>query len=123
MKSQTRVISTVLAACLLFSGFVVIAGGSVGWEPDGRLPIHLGEFCRDAMMNALGVPKEELYQGEAKSVRAEWDFSQQFRTDHCHTDADNGIAYQRLISMACAPIQGMLFPVRAQPATTMRGAD
>jgi len=75
MKSQTRVISAVLAASLLFSGFVVIAGGSVGWEPDGRLPIHLGEFFKDAMMDALGVPKEELYQGEAKSVRAEWGFS------------------------------------------------
>ena len=46
--------SFVLALVLLFAGPIVIAGGSMGWESESWLPIHRGEFCRDAMIDALG---------------------------------------------------------------------
>lgn len=60
MRNRTRMISGAMTAVLLFSGLVVIAGGSVGWEENSPLPIHHGEDCRDEMMDGLGVPKEEL---------------------------------------------------------------
>jgi len=69
MKKQAISIS-VLSGVLLFSGLIVIAGGSMGWQSESRLPIHRGEFCREAMMEELGVPKEDIDQLKARSVRA-----------------------------------------------------
>ena len=46
MKEQA--ISTLLlAGTLLFSGLIVIAGGSTGWQSENPLPIHRGEFRRE----------------------------------------------------------------------------
>ena len=46
MKEQA--ISTLLlAATLLFSGLIVIAGGSTGWQSESPLPIHRSKFRRE----------------------------------------------------------------------------
>jgi len=71
MKKQAISIS-VLAVALLFSGLIVIAGGSMGEHNESPLPIHRGEFCRDAMMEELGVPKKEIDKLKAKSAIAGW---------------------------------------------------
>jgi len=62
MKTSIKVIAGILAMSLLFSGVVVIAGGTMGSEDQSPLPIHQGESCRDAMMENLGVPEEEISQ-------------------------------------------------------------
>ena len=67
MEKQAISIS-VLSGVLLFSGLIVIAGGSTGWQGESPLPIHRSEFCREAMMEELGVPKEDIDQLEAGSV-------------------------------------------------------
>jgi len=67
MKKQA--ISTLLLAGILaFTGLIVIAGGSMGWQSESALPIHRGEFCREAMMEELGVPKEDIDQLKPRSV-------------------------------------------------------
>jgi hypothetical protein len=71
MKKQAISIS-VLAGVLLFSGLIVIAGGSMGWQSENPLPIHRSEFCREAMMEELGVPKKEIDKLKARSVMADW---------------------------------------------------
>ncbi len=68
MKNRTVMISGVMSAVLLFSGLVVIAGGSMGWDENSPLKIHHGEDCRDEMMDGLGVPREELDRLEGSSV-------------------------------------------------------
>ena len=60
MRKRTVMISGLMSAVLLFSGLVVIAGGSMGWDENSPLKIHHGEDCRDEMMDGLGVPREEL---------------------------------------------------------------
>ena len=60
MKIRIKAIGGMLAISLLFSGVVVVAGGTMGAEDQSRLPIHRGEFCRDAMMESLGVSEEEI---------------------------------------------------------------
>jgi len=62
MKMRTKTLTAILAMSLLFSGVVVIAGGTMGWEDKNPLPIHRGEACRDAMMENLGMPEEEIGQ-------------------------------------------------------------
>jgi len=69
MKKQAISIS-VLSGVLLFSGPIVIAGESTGWQSESRLLIHRGEFCREAMIEELEVPKEEIDRLEAGSVPA-----------------------------------------------------
>jgi hypothetical protein len=69
MKKKARSIS-VLAGVLLFSGLIVIAGGSMGWQGESALPIYPGEFCREAMTEELGALKEEIDQLRATSARA-----------------------------------------------------
>jgi hypothetical protein len=71
MKKQTISI-LVLAGVLLFSGLIVIAGGSMGWQSESPLPIHRSEFCREAMMEELGVPKKEIDKLKAEFVMANW---------------------------------------------------
>jgi len=41
----------------------------MGGQSESALPIHRSEFCREAMMEELGVPKEEIDQLKARSVR------------------------------------------------------
>ena len=62
MKMRTKALSAILAISLLFSGVVVIAGGIMGSEDQSPFPIHRGEFCRDEMMENLGLPEEEIGQ-------------------------------------------------------------
>lgn len=62
MKTSIKVIFGILAMSLLFSGVIVIVGGTMGSEDQSLLPIHRGESCRDAMMEDLGVPEEEISQ-------------------------------------------------------------
>jgi len=70
---EKQAISTLLlAGALLFSGLIVIAGGSTGWQSESPLPIHRSEFCREAMMEELGVPKKEIDKLKARSVMADW---------------------------------------------------
>ncbi len=68
MKKQVISI-LLLAGAMTLSGLIVIAGGSMGWQSESALPIHRSEFCREAMMEELGVPKEEIDQLKARSVR------------------------------------------------------
>ncbi len=60
MKMWIKAIGGMLGTSLLFSGVVIIAGGTMGSEDQSRLPIHRGEFCRNAMMESSGVPEEEI---------------------------------------------------------------
>jgi len=62
MKLRTKTLCAILVMSLLFSGVVVIAGGIMGSDDRSPLPIHRGEFCRDAMMDNLGLPEEEIGQ-------------------------------------------------------------
>jgi len=68
MKKQAISI-LLLAGATTLSGLIVIAGGSMGWQSESPLPIHRSEFCREAMMEELGVPKEDIDQLKARSVR------------------------------------------------------
>ena len=69
MKKQA-IRTLLLTGTLAFTGLIVIAGGSTGWQSESSLPIHRSEFCREAMMEELGVPKEDIDQLEAGSVPA-----------------------------------------------------
>ena len=71
---RIKAIGGMLAISLLFSGVVVVAGGTMGAEDQSRLPIHRGEFCRDAMMESLGVPEEEIDQLVRKAALANGSF-------------------------------------------------
>ena len=62
MKMTTKTLGAILAMSLLFSGVVVIAGGIIGASDGNPMPIHRGEACRDAMMENLGMPEEEIGQ-------------------------------------------------------------
>ncbi len=70
MKMRTKTLTAILAMSLLFSGVVVIAGGTMGADDQSPLPIHRGESCRDAMMESLGVPEEEITQLASKATLA-----------------------------------------------------
>ena len=62
MKMRTKTLTAILAMSLLFSGVVVIAGGIIGASDGNPMSIHRGEACRDAMMENLGMPEEEIAQ-------------------------------------------------------------
>lgn len=65
MKTRIKMLTGLVAISLLFSGVVVVAGGTrgmMGSDDQSRLPIHRGEACRDTMMENLGVPEEEIDQ-------------------------------------------------------------
>jgi len=62
MKMMIKAIAGILVMSLLFSGVVVIAGGTMGSDDRSPLPIHRGESCRDAMIDNLGLPEEEIGQ-------------------------------------------------------------
>ncbi|HDL86726.1 MAG TPA: hypothetical protein ENH11_10470 [Candidatus Acetothermia bacterium] len=62
MKMRTKTLGAILAISLLFSGVVVIAGGTIGANDGNLVPIHRGEACRDTMMENLGLPEEEIDQ-------------------------------------------------------------
>jgi len=70
MKLRSKALGAILAISLLLSGVVVIAGGTMGWEDQSPLPIHRGESCRDAMMDNLGLPEEEIGQLAGNAVLA-----------------------------------------------------
>jgi len=62
MRNVAKALGAILAMSLLFSGVVVIAGGIIGASDGNPMPIHRGEACRDAMMENLGMPEEEIAQ-------------------------------------------------------------
>ena len=62
MKLRTKTLGAILVMSLLFRGVVVIAGGIMGSDDRSPLPLHRGESCRDAMMDNLGLPNEEIGQ-------------------------------------------------------------
>ena len=70
MKMRTKTFGAILALSLLFSGVIVIAGGTIGASDGNPMPIHRGESCRDAMMESLGLPEEEISQLERSSALA-----------------------------------------------------
>jgi len=41
----------------------------MGCQSENSSSIHRSEFCREAMMEELGVPKEDIDQLKARSVR------------------------------------------------------
>ena len=70
MKMRTKTLGAILALSLLFSGVIVIAGGTSGASDGNPIPIHRGESCREVMMENLGVPEEEIGQLARSAVLA-----------------------------------------------------
>lgn len=71
MKTRIKMLTGLVAISLLVSGVVVVAGGTIGSDDQSRVPIHHGESCRDAMLDNLGVPKEEIDQLARKVALAD----------------------------------------------------
>ena len=74
MKTRIKMLTGLVAISLLFSGVAVVAGGTAGTmgsTDQSPLPIHRGESCREAMMENLGVPEEEIDQLTRKVALAD----------------------------------------------------